>query len=81
MLDREVSACFKNIIKSDDIALDIGIRVVDAVTDSRLCSQIDDDLGTILLEGLFHELLVGEVSFDEHMVDWRKFRSFLALAT
>ena len=68
MLHRPVAAGFEDIVEADEVRLDIGIGVGDGVADACLCSQIDDDLGTILVEDAVDHLLVGDVTLDELIV-------------
>lgn len=43
VLDRVVSASFEDVVESDNVALDVSIRILDAITDSDLGGKVDDD--------------------------------------
>ena len=45
MLNFVVAAGLENVDKADEIAVDVGVRVGDGVTDSRLSSEVDNPLG------------------------------------
>ena len=65
MLHRMMPAGFKDVVEPDHVALDIGIRVLDAITDARLSGQVHDDIEVVFLEESVNESLVGEVALDE----------------
>ena len=65
MLDRIFPACFKNIVKTYNIRLDILIRISDAPSDSHLCCKIDHNLRAVLLENSLESLPVRYISLHE----------------
>ena len=65
MLYRIVPAGLQDIVKADHVALNVGIRVLDAIADTRLCGQVHDDIEVVFLEEAINERLVGEVALDE----------------
>ena len=60
-----VPAGLQDVVEADHVALDIGIRVLDAVADTCLCGQVHDDVEVVFLEEAFDEGFVGEVALDE----------------
>ena len=65
MLHRMMSAGLQDVVEPDHIALDIRIRVLDAIADTRLSCQVHDDVEVVFLEEAVDEGLVGEVALDE----------------
>ena len=65
VLDFKVSACFQDVVESDEVALDVGIRVRDGIADAGLGGEVHDDGEVVLLEQAVDGGLVGEVRFDE----------------
>ena len=63
-----ISACFKDVIESDDVRFDIDIRVIDRITDTCLCSKIDYDRRLIFIEDVVDQFLICNASFDENML-------------
>ena len=59
------AAGFEDVVESDEIALDIGVRVRDGIADSGLGGEVHDDGEVVLLEQAVDGRLVGEVRFDE----------------
>lgn len=60
-----MSAGFKDVVEAYHIGLDMGIRVDNAVTDSCLGCEVDDDLRSELCEDAVDEGSVCNVSFME----------------
>ena len=60
-----VPAGFEDVVEADEVALDVGIGVDDAVADTGLCSEVDDDLGCVCREYVLYLCLVGDVAFDK----------------
>ena len=54
MLHFVVAACLKDVVESDEIALNIGIRIGDAVAHPGLGREIDYDSGAVVREKLLH---------------------------
>ena len=60
-----VPARLQDVVEPDHVALDVRIRVLDAVADTRLGCQVHDDIEVVFLEEAADEGLVGEVALDE----------------
>ena len=60
-----VPACLQNIIESNQVRLDICVRVGDRVSHSGLSRQVDDDVELVLGEQLVDERFVRDVAFDK----------------
>ena len=60
MLYLVVATCFKDIIETYKVALDISIRVGDAVTNTCLGSKVYDNRDIVFGEDLFYGLFVGD---------------------
>lgn len=65
MLHFVVAACFEDVVESDEVALDIGVGVGDAVTDASLGGEVDDYGYTVVREDVLHGCLVGDGGVDE----------------
>ena len=65
VLHRMMPTCLQDVIEPDHVALDIGIRVLDTVADTRLGSQVHDDIEVVFLEEAVDEGLVSEVALYE----------------
>ena len=65
VLHRMMPACFQDVVEPDHVALDIGIRVLDTVADTRLGRQVNDNIEVILRKESVDERLVGKVALDE----------------
>ena len=59
MLHRVVTASLQNVVKADNIALDINIGVVDGVADTSLGCEIDYDVKLIFRKKFIYQLTVG----------------------
>ena len=68
MLDGVIPAGFEDIIESDEVALDIGIGVGDAIAYACLSCEVDDDLGLVLLEDLVDSVAVGDVTLYQFII-------------
>lgn len=66
MINTVVTAGLKNIVEADDVALNISVRVGDAVTYASLRCKIDYNRRRIFLENPGHRLLPGNAVFHEH---------------
>ena len=60
-----VPARLQDVVEPDHVALDVSIRVLDAIADTRLSGKVHDDIEVVFLEEVIDEGLVGEVAFDE----------------
>ena len=58
-------AGLQDVVEPNHVALDIGIRVLDTVADTRLGCQVHDDIEVVFLEEAVDEGLVGEIALDE----------------
>ena len=54
-----VTTCFKDVVETDEVALDISIRIGDAVTYTCLSSEIYNNRDIVFGENLFYGFLVG----------------------
>ena len=50
VFDFVVAAGFQNVVESDEVALDVGVRVRDGIADAGLCGEVHDDGEVVLLE-------------------------------
>ena len=60
-----MTAGFENVVETDEVGLDIGIGVGDAVTDSCLGGKVDYNVYVVVGEDLVDEGLVGDITFNE----------------
>ena len=58
-------AGLQDVVEPDHVALDVRIRVLDAIADTGLSGQVHDDVEVVFLEEAVDEGLVGEVALDE----------------
>ena len=65
MLHRMMPTCFKDIVEPDHVALDVRIRILDAIADASLSGEVNNDIKMVFLEEAIYEGLVGEVALDE----------------
>ena len=65
VLDGMMPASLQDVVEPDHVALDVRIRVLDAITDTGLRGEVHDDIKVVFLEELVDEGLVGEVALDE----------------
>ena len=65
VLYRMMTTGLQDVVEPDHIALDIRIRVLDAIADTGLGSKVHNDIEVVFLEEAVDEGLVGEVAFDE----------------
>lgn len=68
MLHRMVAARFQNVVESNDIRFDIGIRVGDRVAHARLRGEIHHHRRLVLLEDTAHKHLVRQIPLDESKI-------------
>ncbi len=61
MLDAVVAAAFKDVGEADDVAVDVGERVLDGVAHTGLGGEVDDALGLVSGKGRFDSAAIGEV--------------------
>jgi hypothetical protein len=57
-----VAAAFQDVGKADDVAVDVGKRVLDGVAHAGLCSQIDDSLWFVCFKAGFDGIPIREIN-------------------
>lgn len=60
-----VAAGFEDVVEADEVGLDIGIGVGDAIADTSLGSEVDHNLRMVFGEDAVDEGAVGDVAADE----------------
>ena len=65
MLNTTLTASLEDVVEAEDVAVDVGIGIGDAVTYAGLGSEVDDNLGFILFKDTIDGSLVSDVSFKE----------------
>ena len=65
VLNLIVAACFQDVVETDEVALDVGIRVRDGIADTGLGGEVHDDGKVVFLEQAVDCSLVGEVRLDK----------------
>ena len=66
-----VAAGFQNIVETDQVALDVDVRMIDRVADAGLRSQIDYDGWLVYCKHFVDKGLVGNTSFNKDVPDGR----------
>ncbi len=56
-----MTAALENMQRADDIALDIGVRVLNRVANACLCGQVDDLVEPLAGKQLLHRLAIGKI--------------------
>ena len=64
-----VAAGFEDVVETDQVALDVDVRVIDGVADAGLRSKVDDDGGPVYREYFVDQGLVCDTASDENMPD------------
>ena len=64
-----VAAGFEDVVETDQVALDVDVRVIDGVADAGLRRQVDDDGGLVYSEYFVDQGLVRDAASDENMPD------------
>ena len=64
-----VAAGFEDVVETDQVALDVDVRVIDGVADAGLRSKVDDDGGLVYREYFVDQGLVCDAASDENMPD------------
>ena len=59
---------FQDIVKADDIALDIHIRVVDIISHTCLRGEVDHNVEVLGLEDGIDKLLIRDGALDEDVI-------------
>ena len=65
MLHRVMSASFQYIIEANHVALNIGIRIGDAIAHASLSCQIHHHVKVVLLEQSINQCFVSQITLDE----------------
>ena len=61
-----MSASLKDVVEANEVALDIGIWIGDAVADACLCGEVDHHIEVILVKEFINHRFVGDVAFHKH---------------
>lgn len=65
MLDRVVAAGLEHVEESDEVALEVGARILDGVADARLGGEVHHDVEAVLREQALDEGGVAQVAAHE----------------
>src|SRR6266480_5056104 len=65
MLNAGVPAAFENVQKTDDVAIDVRVGILERIAHAGLSRQMNDAIGWFALEDIFHSSPVGNVDLDE----------------
>lgn len=65
MLDRVVAAGLEHVEEADEVALQVGARVLDGVADARLGGEVHNDVEAVLCEQALDEGGVAQVAAHE----------------
>lgn len=60
-----MAAGFEDIVETDDVALDVGVGILNAVAHTRLRSEVDNDVELMLGEEIIDQGLVGQIALNE----------------
>ena len=60
-----VAASFKDVIKTDEVAFDISIRIGNGIAHASLCSQVYYYFRLVVGKDFIYQRFVGQVAFDE----------------
>ena len=60
-----MTASLQDIVEADKIALYIGIRICDGITDTGLCCKVYNDRNLVFIEDLLHCILVSNRRVDK----------------
>ena len=64
-----MTARLQDVIESDDVALDIDIRVLDAVANASLSGQVDDDVELVFGKKTVNQFTVSNAALYEVIID------------
>lgn len=79
MLDLVVTAGLQDIVETDKVALNISIRISDAVADSCLGSKVHDNGNLVFREGFLHCVFVSDGGMDKSPITMQGFNFFQPL--
>ena len=65
MVHRIAPARFEDIEKTDDVALDVDIRVFQRIPHSRLRCQVDGDVRSVIRERFQQAFFIRQIRFNE----------------
>lgn len=74
-----VTAGFKDVIKTDEVAFDVHVWMGDGIPHPGLRCQIDDDIGMISMKNILDHLLVRDVSAEKDPPGIRRLRESIQL--
>ena len=60
-----MAAGFEDVVEADEVGFDVGIGVSDAVADTGLGGEVDDDIELVFGEESVDEIAVGDVASDK----------------
>ena len=66
-----VAAGFQNIVETDQVALNVDVRMIDRVADAGLCGQINYDGRLVYCKDFVYKGLVGDTAFNKDVPDGR----------
>ena len=61
MLYVVVATALENVQETDNVAIDIGVRILDRVAHARLCGEVNDLVELLFGKQRFHRLAIGEI--------------------
>ena len=79
MLHFVVAACFKDVVETDEVTLDIGVGIGDAVAHACLGGEVDHYCYLVFGEDCLHGCLVGDGGVDEGPVALKRLYLLQAL--
>ena len=65
MLNGVVAAGLEDVVEANEVALDVGIGVGDAIADARLGSEVYHDVELVLIEEFVNQRFVSNVALHE----------------
>ena len=79
MLDLVVTASLQDIVESDKVALNVSIRIGDAVADSCLSGKVHDNGNLVFREDFLHCVFVSDGGLDKSPITMQGFNFFQPL--
>ena len=73
MLHGMTPARLQDVVKPNDVALNVNVGVLDGVPHPGLCGQVDHNVKLVLPEQAVHQLAVGNATLHGHIVYARRF--------
>ena len=65
-----VTARLEDVVETDEVALDVDVRMVDGVADAGLRRKVYDDVGLVGVESGVEQCFVSDAASDKDMPDW-----------